>query len=305
MKITVQMGWVLEWNDLKIILSIGRAGTLSGAARALNLSHSTVFRQINAIEEKLDVRFFDRLPHGYVLTEAGETAMHAAENIDDEFHNLARELVGKDLRLQGSIRVTAPEGLTSTLLGPYLVNFCKTHPDIHIDLVVTGNALQLSRREADLAVRVTNKPPDTSIGRRICRFQFGLYASRNYLKTSKHSNLTDCNWLMTDDYREWFPPAIRKKIGQPAANVIFSSNSIMAALNAAKEGLGLAILPCFLGDADKKLVRVLQPAEEMSLELWLLTHTDLRHTARVRALMHFLYDSFKNHKDLIEGKLAN
>ena len=161
----------MEWDDLKVILAIGRAGTLSGAARSLELNHSTVFRRINQIEKKLGVRFFDRLPQGYVMTDAGEAAMSAAETIEDKVNSLARELVGKDLRLQGTIRVTAPEGVSLELLVPHLARFCKKHPDIHIDLVATGSALQLARREADLAVRVTTKPPDTSIGRRVCLFR--------------------------------------------------------------------------------------------------------------------------------------
>jgi len=294
----------LEWNDLKIILAIGRAGTLSGAARSLKLNHSTVFRRINTIEENLDVRFFDRLPHGYVLTEAGEAAMRSAEHIDDEVHSLARELVGKDLRLQGSLRVTAPEGVTLKLLGPHLVKFCKAHPDIDLDLVVTSSELQLSRREADIAVRVTAKPPDTDIGRRICRFQFGLYASKAYLNKNKHSDLADYDWVMTDDSSDWFPQAIWKKTGQLRAKVVLTSNSMIAVLNAATEGLGVAPLPCFLGDSEKKLVRVIEPADDMKLELWLLTHPVLRHTARVKALMNFLQESLQDQVDLIEGRQA-
>lgn len=294
----------MEWNDLNIILAIGRAGTLSGAGRSLEMNHSTVFRRINAIEKKLGVRFFDRLPQGYVLTEAGEAAMRAAEHIDDEVNGLARELVGKDLRLQGNIRVTAPEGVSLKLLAPHLARFCRLHPDIHIDLVATGMTLQLSRREADLAIRVTSKPPDTSIGRRICQFRFGLYASPAYLKKHGPRELAEHDWVMTDDSRDWFPSAIWKRLGQPRARLVLSSNSTMAIVNAAVEGMGVAPLPCFLGDSEKGLRRVIPPLEEMTLELWLLTHTDLRHTARVRALMHFLQEALEGQKDLIEGKVS-
>ena len=287
----------MEWNDLNIILA-----TLTGAAKSLGLNHSTVFRRINAIEEKLKVRFFDRLPTGYAPTDAGEAAIRAAERIDDEVNGLARGLVGKDLRLQGSIRVTAPEGISLQLLGPHLAAFCRTHPDIHIDLAITGSALQLSRREADLAVRVTSKPPDTSIGRRLCRFRFGLYATRGYLKKHAQRELADHDWIVTDDSRDWFPHETWKKLGQPRARVVFSSNSTLAVLNAAKEGLGIAPLPCFMGDSEKKLVRVVEPANDMSLDLWLLMHPDLRDTARVKALLHFLQAALQDQKDLLEGR---
>jgi len=208
------------------------------------------------------------------------------------------------LRLQGSIRVTAPEGVSISLLGPHLARFCQTHTDIHIDLAVTGSALQLSRREADVAVRVTSKPPDTSIGRQVCRFRFGMYASLDYLNRHSHDDLKDCNWVMTDDSRDWFPASTWKRIGQSGAKISLSSNSTMAVVQAAKLGLGIAPLPCFLGDSEPSLVRVIEPPEDMQLELWILTHPDLRHTARVKALMQFLFESLGEQKDLIEGNLA-
>ncbi len=298
---TEKMNVDLQWNELNIILAIGRAGTLSGAAKLLSQSHSTVFRQINAIEKKLGVRFFERLPHGYIKTEAGETAVRSAEKIDDEMHGLARELIGKDSRLQGTIRLTAPEGLSQTLLAPLLASFCQSHPDIHIDLIVSGSDLALSRREADLALRVTNKPPETSIGRRISLFRFGLYTTQNYLTKHKDAEFEDYDWLLNDDSRNWFSASFWKKIANPQTKRAFSSNSIMSIFNACKSGLGVAPLPCFLGDSDKKLKRILIPAQETELELWLLTHPDLRSTTRIRTLMTFLYESLEEHTALLQG----
>jgi len=295
----------MEWDDLKVILAIGRAGTLSGAARSLGLNHSTVFRRINAIEKKLDVRFFERLQQGYRLTDAGELAMTAAEKVETQVSDLARELVGKDLRLQGGIRVTAPEGVSLRLLSQPIARFCELHPNIHIDLIATGSRLQLARREADLAVRVTSRPPDTTIGKRICQFRFGFYATKQYLEKHARGGMETYSWVMTEDSRDWFPAATWKKFGQPERQVVLTSNSTMAIVNAAREGLGVAPLPCFLGDGDKDLVRVIEPPEEMVLEMWLLTHPDLRYTARVKALMGYLYEQLVTQKDLIEGNLAS
>ena len=293
----------MQWNDLKIILAIGRSGTLTGAAKLLEQNHSTVFRQINAIEKKLGVRFFERLATGYVKTEAGEMAVRTAERIDQEMHSLARELIGKDLRLQGSIILTAPEGLSQTLLAPLIAKFCKAHPDIHIDLVVSSSELALTRREADLAIRVTSKPPDTSIGRRVSAFGFCLYATLGYLNKYKHADLEDYDWLLADDSQNWFPNADWKKITKTRTKTVISSNSIMAIVNACKNGLGVALLPCFLGDSEKKLVRVQKPSAP-KLELWVLSHPDLRHTARVRALKMFLFESLEQYKDLFEGEIG-
>jgi len=297
----------LDWSDLSIILAICRSGTLSGAANALDLNHSTVFRKINAIESKFGVRFFDRVASGYIMTEAGEIAMHSAERIDTEIHSLTRELMGKDLRLQGTIRVTAPEGLSLVLLNPMLADYNRLHPDIHIDLIVTGSALRLSRREADVAIRVTKKPPDISIGRRIGHFRFAIYASYKYLKEnpqlSQEDNIDAYRWLLTDDSRDWFSSKFWKKLGNKNIYTTFSSNSTMAILNACKNNMGVAPLPCFLGDSQADLVRVIEPQDDFILDLWLLTHPDLRQTARVKSLMNFLQESFNSNKDLLEGNI--
>jgi len=292
----------MEWSDLKIILAICRTGSLSAAARILELNHSTIFRRINNIEKNMGVRFFERLPQGYAMTEAGEAAMKAAERIEIDVLGLTREIQGKDLRLQGTIHVTAPAGISLTLLGPHLARFCKTHPDIHINLTATSHTLELSRREVDLAIRVTKKPPDTSIGRRICNFKTSIYATRSYLNKHKNTGLDEHNWLLTDDQMEWLPASIRKNKEKEKIKVVYSSNNILAVLNAAKEGLGIAPLPCFIGDSERKLHRVIDPPEELTSELWVLTHSDLRNTARVRALLTFLHMAFSEQKDLLEGQ---
>lgn len=292
----------MQWNDLKIILAIGRAGSLTGAARLLEQNHSTVFRQINAIEKSLGVRLFERLSTGYVKTEAGEAAVEAAERIDEEIHGLTRKLAGKDKRLQGKIRLTAPEGITQTILMPLLAKFSKQHPDIEVDLVVTSIDLELSRREADVALRVTAKPPDTSVGRCISRFNFAVYATQAYLAKHKQASIEEHDWLLADDARNWFSNSDWKKIAKKHTRTVLSSNNIMAILNACKNSLGIALLPCFLGDSEKKLIRVKEPQINKSLELWILTHPDLRYTARVRALKQFLFESMAQHSALFAGE---
>jgi DNA-binding transcriptional LysR family regulator len=291
----------MRWNDLSLVLAICRTGSLSGAARTLGVTHSTVFRRINAIEKSLDVRLFDRQPNGYVMTEAGEAVQRAAERIDEQVDALTRELLGRDLRLRGPLRVTSPEGLALKILGPALGSFCSKHTGIQMDLIITSDALRLSRREADLAVRVTRKPPENLIGRRICKFRFAMYASRAYLKGNEDTALEDHQWILTDDGFEQLPPSIWKKKDRSSAQIVFTSNNVMATVDAAKQGLGVAPLPCFLGDAEDGLVRVIGPPEALTMDLWVLTHPDLRNTARVKALMTFLIEALEAKKSAIEG----
>ncbi|MEJ2106153.1 MAG: LysR family transcriptional regulator [Acidiferrobacteraceae bacterium] len=295
----------LEWSDLEVILAVCRAGSLSGAARALGQNHSTIFRKVNAIEGKTGVRFFERLPDGYKMTEAGETALRYAERVESEVHALSREVLGQDMRLQGKIRVTAPEGMAAHITPPLLAKFCKLHPEVSIEMLGGTSALDLGRREADVAIRATRKPPDASLGRKVCDFRFGMFASPRYLQQHGKQPIQEQKWAMITGTPEWLVPHIWKKKAQADRQVVFSSSITQAVLNTAAEGMGLTFLPCYLGDADPRLVRVGKPLEPLTIELWVLTHPDLRHTARVKALMAFLFDALKKDTDLFEGRQPN
>jgi molybdate transport repressor ModE-like protein len=291
----------LDWSDLNLVLAICRSGTLSGAAKSLGINYTTVFRRINAIEKKLEVRLFDRQPTGYVMTEAGEVMKRSAERIDEEVVALSREILGKDLRLQGTIRITAPEGVALRLLAPHLAAFCTQHPDITMELIATSSPLRLSKREADLAVRVTSKPPDAYIGREVCKFRHGIYASPGYLENNQNLSLDEHLWVMSEDNFEYSPlPSWRKKF-HPKSRVVFSSNNTIAVVDAAKRGLGVTLLPCILGDREPGLVRTRHIPEDLNFSLWILIHPDLRNTARVKALMTFLLSELENEKPAIEG----
>jgi len=292
----------MEWNDLMVILAVCRAGSLSGAARALGQNHSTIFRKINTIEEKTGVRFFERLPEGYKMTDAGMTAMRYAERIESEVHALGREVLGQDTRLQGKIRVTAPEGMTVTILPKLVMEFCRQHPEVSIEIAGGSTAVDLTRREADIAIRATSKPPDTSLGRKVCDFRFAIYASQQYLKDHKKVALPEQHWCFIQGSDEWLVPLLWKKKEHTKQRTVFESSLAMAVLNAAAEGMGVTMMPCYLGDADDRLVRVTAVLEPLTLELWILTHPDLRHTARVKALMTVLYDALARDGDLYSGQ---
>lgn len=295
----------LEWSDLTVILAICRAGSLSGAARMLSHNHSTIFRKINAIEDKTGVRFFERLPDGYLMTEAGQTAMRYAERIENEVHALGREVLGQDMRLQGKIRVTAPEGITTNITPRLFAEFCRINPGVCIEMSAGSPALDLSRREADVAIRATPKPPDTSLGRKVCDFRFAMYSSSPYLKQNREKTLQEQNWCLLQGTLDWLVPLVWKKTTHGDRQVIFTSSNSQAVINAAAEGMGFTLLPCYLADTDGRLVRIGDPIESMTIELWVLTHPDLRHTARVKALLAFLYDELKKDEDLFAGERIN
>lgn len=292
----------LEWNDLTVILAICRAGSLSGAARLLGHNHSTIFRKINAIEKKTGVRFFERLPEGYAMTDAGMTAMRYAERIETEVQALGREVLGQDMRLQGKIRVTAMEGFSIQVAPKLFADFCRQHPEVSIEIIGASSALDLNRREADIAVRATPKPPDTSLGRKVCDFRFAIYTSPQYLEAHKNVPLAEQQWSFIQGSNEWLVPLVWKKKAHSEQQIMFESSLSMAVVNAAAEGMGFTMLPCYLGDRDERLMRVTDPIEALTLEFWILTHPDLRYTARVKTLMAFLYERLTQESDLFAGR---
>ena len=291
----------LAWGDLQLLLAVCRAGSLSGAARRLGVNHSTVFRRVNAIEAATQVRFFERLPTGYRMTEAGEAAFIHAERIENEVHALGREVLGQDLRLRGRVRVTAPVGMTALMLPPLVVRFAAAHPEVTLDLSGTASALDLNRREAEVAIRATRKPPEFALGRRICRFQFGIYASHERAEAIGGAPIHEQDWVMLTGMESWLVPHLWKREAEGRERASMASEDILSVVNMTAAGGGVTLLPYYLGEPHQGLTRIQGPLEWLTLDLWVLTHPDLKRTARVKAVMDYLYDELKAQRAVFEG----
>lgn len=295
----------LEWNDLHLVLAVCREGTLSGAARVLGVNHSTVFRRIAAIEKKLGVRLFDRLATGYAMTEAGEAVLASADRIENEVLALSRTLIGRDLQLSGVLRVAVPDALLTTLLMRHLGEFTQRYPQIQLELMISNNYLNLTRREADVAVRVTASPPEAVVGRRLCGVATTVYGCADYLEKKANGVIEEYAWLMPDEELAHLPVTTWLGRQYPGAPIALRCNTLLGLHEAAVEGLGIAALPCFLADPNERLVRIIDPPAALASELWVLTHPDIKRTARVRALMDFLSGVLDKDRDLLEGRLAD
>lgn len=296
---------MMEWNDLQLVLAVCRKGTLSGAARELGVNHSTVFRRVASIEEKLGVRLFERHSRGYVMTEAGELVYASAQNVDNEVLNLSRKLIGRDLQLTGTLRVAVPDALLLKVLMKHFTEFTGRYPGIELELIMSNNYLNLTRREADVAIRVTNSPPETAIGKYICSMQTTIYASSEYIRKQPSRDIGEYSWLMPDESLSQLPVTKWFSSRYPQARVALRCNSLMGLYEAVAQKMGIASLPCFLADKDSQLERLLLPPKELSAQVWLLTHPDLRRTARVQVLMQFLESALIDEKNLLEGVLVN
>jgi DNA-binding transcriptional LysR family regulator len=251
---------------------------------------------------------FDRSARGYALTAAGEHMLASAERVEDEILGLERRLLGGDVRLSGTLRVTTTDTLVHGLLAPHLRTFQATYPAIELELV-TGNAFfDLSKREADVALRPSRHPGDAMVGRKLGKIAVALYGARDYLSARgrpSSSAALDGHALITGDASLGHLPATRWLAERtPAGATVLRCNSWLSQFAAARAGLGLAALPCFLGDRAPELARVLPPEPSLAGELWLVTHPDLRRTARVRAFMEMLARGLRREHDLLENRAA-
>ena len=286
-------------GDLRTLLAIAREGSLAGAARSLRVNHSTVFRRLGAIEARLGARLFERQGGSYVTTAAGEDLLRTAERVEAEVEALERRLSGQDLRLTGSLRLTAPDDLAELLVMPLLAEFATRYPEITVELVVDNRMLNLTRREADVALRPTRQPPETLAGRRVAGIASAVYGAAG-AAAGKAGDIGQ-RWIAWEEGGGPAPVArwIAEHVDRHAIG--YRSNSMLNQANAARAGLGLAVLPCFLGDGDPRLQRVGEPLPELATELWLLTHPDLQRTARIRALLDLLYDALRSQRAAFEA----
>lgn len=296
----------MNWDDLRIFLALSREGTLSAAGKALAVKHSTISRRIKAFEESLGSRLFERLSEGFVLTQAGENLLEHALIMEEQAQAVDRKAFGLDAQLQGQLNLTGPHDLLSRLLVPHIATFKQTYPAIDLQLISTAGLVDMAAREADVALRLTEKPADYLIGKKVLPLRHGIYASKEYLEkhaatlkekgSSKHQLI---QWRRDNKDPEWvkqhFPNA------ETSMRVDDSATMVSCVIN----HLGLARMACFMGDNISGVYRLDLPLTPSTWGVWVLSHADLRSTARVRAGREFLVDILLQQRRLIEGLDSN
>lgn len=296
------MHTTLAWDDLRLVLAVFREGTLSGAARRLGVTHSTVFRRLGTIEKDMGVRLFERFRDGYAPTAAGEMAAASAVRLEDEVFALERKISGEDLRPSGLVRIATTDTLSAILMR-HVAPMRRLHPEIRLEIAISNAMANLTRREADIAIRPTPEPPELLVGRRLAGIAYAVYGSHAYWSRHGQGDLSAHDWVGLDDtlansvIGRW----MRENID--ASRIACSVDALPALRDAAEAGLGLAMLPCYVGDLVSGLRRATsQTPSNPRSTLWLLTHNDLRRTARVRATLDFLATAFSSERMLLEGK---
>ncbi len=292
----------MDWDDVRHFLALARTGSVRAAGASLAVSHSTVARRVEGLETRLCVRLFDRNRDGYVLTEAGKHMLPAAERVEQELAGLERGLAGGDDRMAGLVSLTCCDAWVSGMLMPALARLCEAHPDLEVALSTDSRPLDLSKREADVALRVLAvgaSPPEHLIGRVLVPLTLCNYVAAQHVdRCSPHA--PGARWLSFDD-----PKVSRHMIGTssyPELEPWGSFSSIDAIVQAARAGLGLLMLPTYIGDPDPSLQRLEQPDLRHVADLWLLCHPDLRDNARIRATRTCAAEAIEAHAARFRGE---
>ncbi len=295
----------MNWNDIPLFLAIAEQRSLAGAARVLQVNHSTAFRRLNAMERAMGVRLFERLAGGYQLTAAGEDLLEDAHQARAAVDTLVRRAAGRDQTLSGDVRLTTAPNLAQEFVPGALRRLRQQHPGIRVEVIVSDTDYDLARREADLALRATQRPPDYLLGRKVLDLSWHVMGSAEYLARRQAprsmEDLLDHDLIGADAAFQRLEVFRRLHRRFPRERFVATANTLdtMAAL--ARTGLGLAVLPS--DQLSPGLERLLAFEPPVAAALWLLTHPDLRTVARIRALSDALFYELTTHPQLAPTKV--
>ncbi len=294
----------LVWDDFRLVKVIAEAQGLATAADRLGVNHSTVFRRLGQLEEGLGIKLFERHRTGYVLTPAGEEMSALAETMEEKVETFTRKLDGQAVAPAGELRITTNDTLLVHLLTPIFSRFIQANPEMRLDVVLANQALNLSKRDADVAIRATDNPPETLVGRRVATIGWAIYGRAADFPAGdlpELATLYNRPWVVLGDNLAGLKAArfVRERVA--AEKIVYKVNTVLGLAEAVEAGAGIGPLPCFIADRKPALVRLSDVNPDFSAGLWLLTHPDLRQSARVRAFMDFVGAEISRQKRGVEG----
>lgn len=297
----------LDWSDLRYALAIGMAGSLAAAARQMRVNHTTVLRRLDALEQRLGARLFERTRTGYRPTEAGALVLEQARRMADQADAIERRVLGRDRELTGLLRVTTAYVVMEHLLPQPLAQFARAFPGIEVEVVENAVLVDLSRqradespawvrREADVAVRLSTHVAEHLVGRQLGQTQCRVYACRGAPDLPQTVQplsvlVREAPWVAFERdaqsrvYDRW----MQQQLAQ--ARVRLRVDIFNAVASVLRTGIGVGVLPTFMEPRHPELVAVSEPIPQLAVPVWMLTHPDLRETARVRAFMQHVGDA--------------
>ncbi|MGE0565112.1 MAG: LysR family transcriptional regulator [Pseudolabrys sp.] len=296
---------MIDWDDLRFVLAVARAGSALRAAKILNVNQTTVARRVARIEAAIGADLFEARRDGYRLTPLGEMVAAGAERIDAEMRVIQNAIEAKLRLVSGSIRFTSAEVVANRIVAPFLREFRRQYPEVIVELIADDRQLDVARGEADVALRASARPEGGGlVAQRLPGFAWAAYCSGAYAdehglpatieELNSHAVIAMDSPTSRGLHFRWLTVVAEK------APISARSNSLTNLVSAVKAGLGVGMLPCFVGDTEPDLLRCLPPVRELDAESWLIVREDIRHAPHVRAFV----DALAAHMATLRGHLS-
>lgn len=296
---------MFNWDDLKYFLAMADEGSLSAAARKLNVSQPTLSRRLTTLEEQVGSDLFARTRTGLEMTAIGEQLIDHARHMRDDVYSIERMITGHDSSLQGNVVISCIEILGADWLVRHTRPFREQFPGITVEFKIENTASDLLRREADIAIRMFRPVQNDLIAKRTGTMKYGYYASKQYIE--KHGmpvstdDLDGHEFILPHDEILAHTSKFNKRPFHPRGNIAFRSNNLISLSSAVREGFGIGAYSCIMADKDPNLVRLFGDLVVFSSDIWLVSHAELRRSARIRAMFDFLSELFAEHASAFEG----
>ena len=291
----------MDWDKLKVFLALMRSKSARGAARELKVSSSTVVRRLSDLERELDTRLFDRVPEGYLATESAHLLMESAVQVENAILEAERQLSGDDKELEGIVRISLFDMIGQGLLTASLAEFSRQYPKIQLEIVSSYDSADLSRREADIAVRslpVDTIPPEYLVGRKAIPMLSGIYAHRDLVANKSVEELSKVPWIsrrLSSDKKDWIEST--EFPDNPVAHYI---ENLILQTEAVEAGMGMCLIPCLAVRGKENIVQVPGSQLRHKFDIWVVSHKDLQFNSRVRVLREFLVTALRGMQSTLE-----
>jgi len=297
---------MFNWDDLKYFLAMSEEGSLSAAARKLTVSQPTLSRRLTSLEEDVGAELFSRTRTGLEMTALGERLVQYARHMQDDVHSVERLITGHDSSLKGSVVISCTETLGAEWLVKHTRPFHDQYPGITVEIKVANATSDLLRREADIALRMFRPEQNDLVAKKVATMNYGYYGSREYLERrgtpQSFSELREHDFILPhDEILVHTSKKGNRPFRPPLTEAVFRSNSLLALESAVREGFGIGAYSCLQAEGDENLVRLFRDYSVFSTDLWLVSHAELRRSARIRAMYDFLSDLLSSHKKAFAG----
>lgn len=275
--------------DLEVLLALVRTGNLAEAGKRLGADTSTVFRSVHRIEKNLGQTLFSRSRKGYFATELVQQVVSHAEKIEAELEAARAISLGTQNEVSGLVRLTTVDSILYNLLMPHLAGLAALHPNLQLELVTSHQVANLSKRDADIAVRATARPPEHLVGHCLGRADFAIYGNQSLFKGKRApKNLDEYDWIALDDALPEDPVGKWRRKNYPKVVPRFRVDSLVAVGEAVRAGLGIGAMSTYKAKFDPALRALTPDLENCSIDIWVLTHPDSRHLRRIAAVYSYI-----------------